>query len=321
MDNAARRTAAADTPMLAEVRQGLAREPKELSPKFFYDQRGSELFEQITELPEYYLTRAERELLEQYMPEWIGAMRPGALVELGAGSTAKARILLDAMHAARGDEIVYVPVDVSARFLNAAADELRADRPGLEVVPVVADITTEYALPRDLPRPTLFALIGSTIGNFGNDAAIRLLGSVRARLSGADRFLLGVDLRKDRATLEAAYNDARGVTAEFNLNMLRVLNRELGADFDPAAFRHHAFYNEEQRRIEMHLVSERAQTVHIPGMEPVRFREGESMRTEISCKHDQDSIAEMFGAAGMRVERWQPDAAGRFALVLGAPAA
>lgn len=310
--------ARADATLLAEVAAGLAQPLKELPPKFFYDLRGSELFEEITRLPEYYLTRTERALLERWMLQWIAALRPRTLTELGAGAAVKTRILLDEMRRSRLP-LVYVPVDVSAEFLGEIAEELRRDYPEVEIRPVVADLTDAFALPAGLPEPTLLAFLGSTIGNFHPPDAARLLGHVRAGMSPGDRFLLGVDLRKDTATLEAAYNDAAGVTAEFNLNLLRVVNAQAGTDFDPAAYRHHAFYDEREHRIEMHLVADRPQMVRVPGAGVVRIAAGESIRTEVSYKHDRESVTRIFAAAGLTVERWETDAAGRYALVLALP--
>jgi L-histidine Nalpha-methyltransferase len=307
----------ADAGMLAEVRDGLSRAQKELPPKYFYDERGSELFEEITRLPEYYLTRTERALLERWMPAWIGRLRPRALVELGAGSAEKTRIILDALRVEVGFG-AYVPVDVSADFLEDTAVRLSADYPTLEVVPVVADMTAEFALPPGLPGPTLHAFLGSTIGNFAPDDAVALLRGVRGRMRPGDGFLMGVDLRKDPAVIEAAYNDAAGVTAEFNRNMLRVLNAAAGADFDPAAFDHRAFYDRQLHRIEMHLVARAPQRVRVPGMGEVRVDAGESIRTEISCKHDRASVEAMLAAAGMRLTEWETDAAGLYAILLAA---
>ena len=309
----------ADPRMIAEVAAGLAARQKELSPKYFYDHRGSELFEEITRLPEYYPTRAERGILESWMPGLIRGLGTRTLVELGAGSAEKSRIVLDAMRAA-GTAEVYVPIDVSASFLGATAARLRREYPGLVVEPAVADISEELNLPRRMPRPTLFAFLGSTIGNFYPTAAIRLLSRVRAAMEPSDRFLMGADLRKDVAVIEAAYNDSRGVTAEFNRNMLRVLNHELGADFDPDAFEHLAFYERTLHRIEMHLVSTRSQVVEVPGIGAVAFAPGETVRTEISSKHDRASVAAMFEPAGLRIESWRTDRDGLFALVVGAPA-
>ena len=309
----------ANPQMLAEVAEGLAATQKELPPKYFYDHRGSELFEEITRLPEYYPTRTERGILEAWMPGLVAGLGTRTLIELGAGSAEKSRVILNAMRAA-GTAEVYVPIDVSATFLSHTAVRLRREYPGLKVEPAVADIGEELNLPRRLPRPALFAFLGSTIGNFHPAEAIRLLRRVRAAMEPGDRVLMGADLRKDVARIERAYNDSRGVTAEFNRNMLRVLNHELGADFDPETFEHRAFYERQAHRIEMHLVSSRPQVVTIPGIGEVSFARGETLRTEISCKHDRDSVAALFRPAGLRVESWRTDPEGLFALVVGAPA-
>jgi L-histidine N-alpha-methyltransferase len=306
----------ADPRMLAEVADGLSRPQKELSPKYFYDQRGSELFEEITRLEEYYPTRTERAMLEAWMPSLIRRLGSRTLVELGAGSAEKSRIILDAMRDA-GTAGLYVPIDVSATFLAQTAARLRREYPTLAVEPAIADIAEELDLPRRLPRPALFAFLGGTIGNFYPPAAIRLLARVRAAMEAGDRFLMGVDLRKDVARIEAAYNDARGVTADFNRNMLLVLNHELGADFEPMAFDHLAFYETGAHRIEMHLVARDPQVVTIPGIGAVRFRAGESLRTEISCKHDRESVAQFFEAAGLELEEWRTDRDSLFGLVVG----
>ena len=304
--------------MLAEVRAGLAAVQKRLPPKYFYDQRGSELFEEITRLPEYYPTRTERGILEEWMPELVAGLRPRALAELGAGSAQKTRIILEAMRQA-GTGQLYVPIDVSAAFLRQTARELESDYPGLLVRPVVADLSRELALSPGLPEPLLLCFLGSTIGNFHASAALKLLRRVRKVLRPADRFLLGVDLRKDRRVLAAAYNDSQGVTADFNLNMLRVLNRRLGSDFDLSAFEHRAFYNRTAHRIEMHLVSTRDQVVTVPGIGEVDFAEGETIRTEISCKYDRQAVVDLFTDAGLRLEAWRTDPNDYFALALGAP--
>jgi len=303
--------------MLAEVAAGLAAPQKELPPKYFYDHRGSELFEEITRLPEYYPTRTERSLLESWMPTLISELGTRTLVELGAGSAEKSRIILSAMRAA-GTAGLYVPIDVSASFLDQTAGRLRREYPGLRVEPTVADIAEEFDFPRAVPHPALYAFLGGTIGNFYPPAAIRLLRRVRSAMHPADRFLMGVDLRKDVRLVEAAYNDSRGVTAEFNRNMLLVLNHELGANFDPDAFEHLAFYEPVTHRIEMHLVSKVEHEVRVPGIGLVAFRQGESIRTEISCKHDRRSVGDLFAAAGLRIEIWRPDPGALFALVVGA---
>jgi L-histidine Nalpha-methyltransferase len=303
--------------MLAEVAAGLSAPQKELPPKYFYDHRGSELFEEITRLPEYYPTRTERRLLESWMPGLVAEHGTRSLVELGAGSAEKSRIILRPMQAA-GSAGVYVPIDVSASFLNQTSAQLRREYPGLVVEPLVADIAEEFVVPSAIPHPALYAFLGGTIGNFYPPAAIRLLGRVRAAMRPGDRFLMGVDLRKSVGRIEAAYNDARGVTAAFNRNMLLVLNHELGAEFDPESFEHQAFYELVNHRIEMHLVSRFEQVVRVPGIGAVHFEEGESIRTEISCKHDRASVAELFAAAGLRIEHWRPDPEVLFALVVGA---
>jgi L-histidine N-alpha-methyltransferase len=313
------RETVADPRILAEVAEGLSLPQKELSPKYFYDQRGSELFEAITRLEEYYPTRTERGLLEAWMPSLIRRLGSRALIELGAGSAEKSRVILDAMRAA-GTAELYVPIDVSATFLSQAAARLRREYPRLAVEPAIADISEELNIPRRVPHPALYAFLGSTIGNFYPPAAIRLLGRVRATMEPGDRFLMGVDLRKDPARIEAAYNDAKGVTAAFNRNMLLVLNHELGSDFDPTAFDHLAFYEPVAHRIEMHLVSRRAQLVTVPGVGAIPFDPGESLRTEISCKHDRESVAQLFEAAGLEIEAWRSDPESLFALAVGAPA-
>jgi L-histidine Nalpha-methyltransferase len=281
----------------------------------FYDQRGSELFEEITRLPEYYLTRAEQALLRLHASEWIAALRPRALVELGAGSAAKTRIILDAMRA-EGSGDTYVPVDINREFLQRTAATLRQEYRGLRVVPVSADFTRALVLPSSLPRPALLTFLGSTIGNFTAPDAVELLRRIRGAMHAGDQFLLGTDLRKDVAVLEAAYNDSRGVTAEFNLNLLRVLNLEFGADFDVEEFCHHAVYDQREHRIEMHLFSMHQQTVHIPGVGDIELREGETIRTEISCKYDRSSVVQMCAAAGLEMVEWREAPDGQFALSL-----
>ena len=299
--------------LLRDVAHGLSRPQKELPPKYFYDRRGSELFDEITRLPEYYLTRTERALLDCWSGPLMAAVQPAALVELGAGSADKTRLLLDAMVYADSGE-VYVPIDVSAEFLEESATRLRDEYPTLGIEPLVGDIVDPLELGADLPGPAIVAFLGSTIGNFDPAGARRLLRNVSDAMRAGDRFLLGADLRKDPKVIERAYNDAQGVTAEFNLNVLRVLNRELGADFDLSAFEHRAFYDRALHRIEMHLVSTDDQMAHIPGVGDVSFAGGESIRTEISCKYDRDVLEEYGEAAGLRIERWLTDDAGRFAL-------
>ena len=284
----------------------------------FYDERGSELFEAITRLPEYYLTRAEQALIGEHVPEWVAEQRPRSLIELGAGSATKTRLFLDAMQSREGD-VTYVPVDISAEFLERTASALRDEYPRLNVAPIAAGFARSLELIGSLTRPVLITFLGSTIGNFTTPEAVDLLTRVSAAMHPGDRFILGVDLRKDTSVLEAAYNDDQGVTAEFNLNSLRVINQRFGADFDVRHFRHRAFYNSREHRIEMHLVSERRQSVHLPGAGVVEFREGETIRTEISCKYDRQSVMSMFEAARLDLVDWREGTDGMFALSLAAP--
>lgn len=310
--------------MLADVRDGMGRTPRELPSKYFYDERGSNLFEEITRLPEYYLTRAEREILLGRAADIVSLTRPSTLIELGAGSAAKTRILLTAMQAQvpAGERAgTYVPVDVSEDFLDQTRQALEREFPSLRVEPVVADIGASLELPDALAGPRLFVFLGSTIGNFDWLGAVALLRRVRAQMGSDDRFLLGTDLRKDRSTLEAAYNDSAGVTAEFNRNILRAVNAELGADFVPERFAHHAPYDDVHHRIEMHLHSIGDQIVHIPGLSPVQFRDGQNIRTELSHKYDRHAVDVLADAARLRVAEWFTDAAGRFALSILEPVA
>jgi L-histidine N-alpha-methyltransferase len=306
--------------MRDDLRAGLlGKSQKELPPTYFYDATGSRLFDEITGLPEYYLTRAERRLLQMHASEIVRRTRPRALAELGSGTASKTRILLDAL-VSRGSH-VYVPIDVDGETLRKSAAALRKEFPSLEVRPVVADMRDHVAIPYTTERPVLYAFLGSTIGNFDLPEARTLLARVRAGLAAGDSLLLGVDLVKDVAILDAAYNDRRGVTAEFNRNVLRVLNAELGATFDVAGFEHRAFYDEEQRRIEMHLVARHAQHALIPGVGVVRFKAGETIRTEISCKYDRQAVDELLCGAGWRMDAWLTDEARLFALVIARPVA
>jgi L-histidine Nalpha-methyltransferase len=312
---------AASAAMLAEVRAGLfeggAHGQRTLPPKYFYDHRGSELFEEITRLPEYYLTRTERALLHARIPAWVEAIRPRALVELGAGSADKTRTILDAMQRA-APAVTYVPVDVSVAFLDETAARLRLQYPQIEIEPVVADFAAGERLPLAVPHPVLTAFLGSTIGNLEDAEAIRVLSALRMDMQPGDQLLLGADLVKDRAIIEAAYNDRRGVTATFNRNMLVVLNDELGANFDPAAFAHRAFFDDAAGRIEMHLVATSDQRVCIPDLGMITIPAGESIRTEISNKYTRERLVQILGSAGLRLTCWETDDAGGYALLLAA---
>ncbi len=273
------------------------------------------MFEKITGLPEYYQTRAEREILERVAPGIVQLLRPTVLVEFGSGSAAKTRVLLDAMRSV-GLLESYGPVDVSEDASRRAAYSLLADYPELRVEGVIGD----FEHPHDLPFPgrrRLMAFLGSTIGNLEDHQAVEFLQAVAAEMSPADGLLIGFDLVKEAGTLELAYNDSSGVTAEFNLNILRVLNRELGAEFDLTAFRHLALYDTEKARIEMHLVSTRGQSVRIRDLGMmVDFEEGESIRTELSHKYTRSSATALLASGGLVVKRWDADGAGRFALGL-----
>jgi L-histidine N-alpha-methyltransferase len=300
--------------MVRDVRQGLTKSPKRLSSKYFYDERGSHLFEQITNLPEYYLTRAERALLERVTGDLIGELAPRTLVELGAGSATKTRIILDAM-IANESAACYVPIDVSRDFLEASAGHLRKEYPAVTITPVVSDITERFSLPR-APGPMLFAFLGSTIGNFPREPAVTLLSHVASLMRSDDAFLLGADLRKDESVLHAAYNDSQGVTAAFNLNLLERFNRELAANFPIDQFEHRAYYSMEQHRIEMHLVAKSAVAVMIPEIGLIKFDKGETIRTELSYKYDHDTLAGILSDSGMTLEKWLPDNENAFALAV-----
>lgn len=300
--------------MVRDVREGLTSAPKQLSPKYFYDERGSELFEEITQLPEYYLTRAERSLLEQRIAEIVSAVRPCSLVELGAGSASKTRLIIDEMRSS-GCAECYVPIDVSKDFLEATALQLRSDYADIQITPVISDITEPFSLPT-LANPTLFAFLGSTIGNFPRQPAISLLSHVARGMGPSDRFLLGADLRKDPEIIDRAYNDSKGVTAAFNLNVLERLNRELGADFPVSDYEHRAFYSSEQHRVEMHLIARRTHKVIIPEIGEIQLSEGESIRTELSYKYDRSTLEDILHASRLIMEKWMPADDGSFALAL-----
>jgi L-histidine N-alpha-methyltransferase len=312
-DDAAHRRA-----MLADVRDGLSRRPRELSPKYFYDERGSQLFEEITRLPEYYLTRAEREILLARVSHIVELTRARTLVELGAGSASKTRILLSAMRRC-SEAVTYVPIDVSEKFLEQTRDALERELPWLRVEPIVADMNIDIELPPVVDRPILFAFLGSTIGNFDTPSAVALLRRIAEHMGPDDRLLLGTDLRKDPRVLDAAYNDSAGVTAEFNRNMLRVLNAQLGANFLPERFAHRAFYNEADHRIEMHLHAVGAQSVHIPELGSIAFADGEGIRTELSYKYDRAAVEAFAEAAALSLSHWFVDSQARFALSILEP--
>ena len=313
----------------ADALAGLTATPKSLPPKWFYDAQGSALFEKITELPEYYPTRAERAILRAVAPEIAALTGAATLVELGSGSSEKTRLLLSALRDA-GTLRGYVPVDVSESALAAAGDALTAEYPGLAVHAVVADFEKYLGVPPDQGKgttagddnggPRLVAFLGSTIGNMVPAERAVFLRRVRAQLRPGDAFLLGTDLVKDPAVLVAAYDDSAGVTAAFNKNVLAVLNAELGADFDLDAFDHVAVWDAGREWIEMRLRAASPQTVRVAGLDlTVRFAAGEEMRTEVSAKFRRSGVAAELAAAGFETRCWWTDDADQFGLSLAVP--
>jgi L-histidine N-alpha-methyltransferase len=301
-----------------DARAGLTRPQKELPPKHFYDTRGAELFDQICELPEYYPTRTERAILDDTATELAAFTGAVELVELGSGTAAKTRVLLDAMHAA-GTLARYVPVDVTEGMVRDCAAELTSEYPGLQVHGVVGDFERHLDRVPEAAGPRLVAFLGGTIGNFPPSERQRFLTQVAGLLGPQDHLLMGTDLVKDPGVLEAAYDDAQGVTAEFNRNLLHVMNRELDADFDPADFEHVARFDEENEWIEMRLRARREHTVTVKALElPVHFAAGEEMRTEISAKFTRERVDGDLADAGLEVVRWLTDAHEQFALTLSA---
>jgi L-histidine N-alpha-methyltransferase len=302
-----------------DVLRGLSARSKFLPSKYFYDERGSELFARICDLPEYYPTRTEDALLRKVAKEVIAIARPSDLVELGSGDARKTRALLDALAASR-TSARYIPLDVSEEILRRTALALLEEYPWLRVHGIVGDY--EHHMER-IPagRRRLVLFLGSTIGNLNPRTTGLFLRHLAAQLRRGDHFLLGTDLVKPVEVLEAAYNDAAGVTAAFNRNILAVLNREIGADFDLDAFEHVAFWNHRASRIEMHLRAERSLAVRVEGLgRTFRFKSGEMIQTEISRKHTETSVARMLSAAGLNMKRWLPSDDGYFALSLSTPA-
>lgn len=304
----------------SDVRTGLAATPKTLPPRWFYDDLGSSLFDAICFLPEYYVTRAETEVLTTFREDIAVAFGPQVrLVELGSGMARKTRILLDVL-AERQSDTEYVPVDVDASVLERSGRDLLSEYPALHIRALCSDFSRPSiplsALPPSRAR-TIVLFLGSTIGNLDPGAAVEMLRDLRSALRPGDVLFLGADLRKDRAVLEAAYDDPLGVTASFNLNLLQRINRELGGHFDLASFRHRAFYDDVHGRIEMHLVSSRAQRVRIDALDmEVAFAEGETIHTENSYKHDDAGLQNLARESGFTIEQTWTDAQRRFADVL-----
>jgi dimethylhistidine N-methyltransferase len=293
-----------------DVIGNLSQHPKRLSPKYFYDAAGSELFEQITVLPEYYPTRTELGILRDRGSEIAADIPNGAaLVEFGAGATTKVRLLLE-----HCEFSAYVPVDISGEFLSAQADGLRKDYPALDVHPVAADFTTPFALPSAIAeRPKVGFFPGSTLGNFEPQEASSFLRTAREILGDGAQMIIGVDLEKDERVLYDAYNDSAGVTARFNLNVLVRINRELGGNFDLSAFTHRSIYNRDRHRIEMHLISRKAQNVRILGNN-FSFRPGESIHTENSYKYSLDRFTALARNSGWSVRKSWTDPARMFSV-------
>jgi len=308
-----------ESSLRADALAGLTATPKTLPPKWFYDAQGSALFEKITELPEYYPTRAERAILHAVSGEIAGLSGARVLVELGSGSSEKTRLLLDALRDL-GTLRSYVPVDVSESALVLAGDALAVEYPGLEVDAVVSDFEKYLGLPDSAAGPRLVAFLGSTIGNMVPEQRAAFLSRVRSQLLPGDTFLLGTDLVKDPAVLVAAYDDAAGVTAAFNKNVLAVLNAELGADFDLDAFDHVAVWDAANEWMEMRLRSTADQQVRLPGIRlTVQFADGEEMRTEVSAKFRRPGVERELAAAGFAMRSWWTDPAGQFGLSLSVP--
>jgi L-histidine N-alpha-methyltransferase len=303
--------------MARDVRLGLTAEPKELPPKYFYDERGSQLFEQITDLPEYYPTRAERAILAERSAEIVAAANePTTLVELGSGSAAKTRHLLDAMRDA-GCLARYVPIDISPEITHETAQSLVEEYPGLCVHGLVCDFEHDLERIPNGDGGRLIAFLGGTIGNLYPSARHEFLTRIADLLGPEDRFLLGTDLVKDPTRLEAAYDDSAGVTAEFNKNVLQVLNRELGGDFEPSQFEHVARFDSGAARMDIRLRSLSDQSVRLDGLDlTVRFAAGEEMRTEISSKFTRSRLEDVYREAGLQPAGWFTDLPSDYALSL-----
>jgi len=301
-----------------EIAEGLSAERKWIPCRFLYDEAGSGLFEEICDLPEYYVTRAERQILEDHADEIAASFAEAvSLAELGSGSSAKTRLLIEAFLHRQGT-LRYVPVDISLSMLDESARELLDDYGGLEIHAIASEYVDGLRRVRgETGRPKLIAWLGSNVGNFDRVAAGRFLRRIREALYERDRLLLGVDLRKDRAVLEAAYDDAAGVTARFNLNLLERINRDLDGGFDVGAFEHRATYLEDEGRVVLELVSRRDQQVSIGALDlVVELRDGEAIHTEDSYKYSHEEVAALAAAADLEVERSWLDERGYFSLHL-----
>jgi L-histidine N-alpha-methyltransferase len=304
-----------------DVLAGLRARPRRLSSVYFYDDAGSALFERITRLPEYYLTRVEHEILETHADSIIEPVldEPCCIVDLGAGDGVKTRILLERIHA-RGGDVRYAPVDVSAAALWSAEQRMQQQLPWLRVDPIHADYVAGLARVRAAHpgRRLLVLWLGSSIGNFAHDQAVAMLRGLTAACDESDMLLIGFDLLKDPKMLVAAYDDSEGVTAQFNFNLLRRINRELSADFDPDAFIHHATFSPDHARMESYLISRKRQTVNVAG-QMFQFEAWEPIHTEVSCKYGDPEIESLLTAAGLHCRKRYTDSGERFADVACSP--
>ncbi|MDI6886505.1 MAG: L-histidine N(alpha)-methyltransferase [archaeon] len=298
-----------------DVLTGLTADQKFIPSKYFYDERGSKLYELICKLPEYYLTRTDLSILEEKGGTIMEPFEKGDLVELGSGANWKIRTLIDAANEPHGANLRYVPVDVSESALVAASEDLINKYPKLRVLGIVADFTRHLdRIPNEFPKLTI--LFGSTIGNFSEVESQEFLRTVANSIKPGDRFLIGLDMIKEKNVMEAAYNDAQGVTSAFNRNILHIINRELNANFDISVFDHVAFFNGEEEQVEMHLQAKHRTAVEIKNLNlSVEFEKGETIHTEISRKFSKESAMKMFSRAGLTVARWFTDPKGWFSLV------
>jgi len=300
--------------IIKDVSTGLNASRKSIPSKYFYDERGSQLFEEICSLPEYYPTRTEMSILKLSAPIIMKSFDRGDIVELGSGANGKIRMLLDAAGPSRLSDLRYIPVDVSESALTEASEELLKLYPGLQILGIVADFSMHLeTVPCD--RKRLIFFLGSTIGNFDEKMREEFLKLVAATMNDRDSFLVGFDMLKPKATIEAAYNDARGVTSKFNKNILRVINRELNADFQTSHFDHVAFFNKDRDRIEMHLRANRNTVVNIEDLElELKIEKDETIHTENSCKFSREGVKELVKKSGMEIKNWYSDEKGWFSL-------
>lgn len=299
----------------AEIYKGLTDKQKKIPSKYFYDAAGSKLFEEICRLPEYYPTRTELSILKRCASQIMGGFNEGDIVELGSGANWKIRTLIDSINEHERKHLRYVPVDVSRTALMEASEEMLEIYPALSIVGIVADFNFQLKLTPD--RQRLFLFLGSTIGNLDEKESVRFLENVAGMMGKGDRFLLGLDMLKPVEIIEAAYNDSKGVTAKFNKNALKVLNREFDANFDLSHFDHHAFFNREKERVEMHLRANRNVKVEIGELDfALEMEKGDTIRTEICRKFSRESAGKMADSAGFKIAEWYTDEKGWFSLAM-----